>query len=88
MPLVTGLDGRLYEIPEDVLSKAQIADNAIADLGKLGDLPDAPPVVPVSSPQTIPQNVNVVGGKSPYVNVKPGPNNGVIIEVSPNPRQD
>ena len=27
MPLVTGLDGRVYEIPEDVLSKAQITDD-------------------------------------------------------------
>jgi hypothetical protein len=36
----------------------------------------------------LPPGVQVVGGgESPYVQVKPGPNNGVIIEVSPTPRQ-
>ena len=81
MPLVTALDGRVYEVSEELLEKSQIADNDVTKLDTMSDLPEAPPVVP--GPPPMPGRVQVSGGESPYVNVKPGPNNGVIIEVSP-----
>ena len=83
MPIVTALDGRTYEISAEILEKSQIPDDALTDLDPL---PEAPPVVP-GPPAQMPPGVQVVGGNgSQYVQVKPGPNNGVIIEVNANPQ--
>ena len=84
MPLVTALDGRVYEVSEEILDKSRIADDEVTKLDTLSELPEAPSVV---SGPPVPGAVRVVGGESPYVNVKPGPNNGVIIEVSTPPSQ-
>lgn len=73
MPLVTSLDGKVYELDEETLAKYQLADEDVQKLGLMPPLP-APPAEPPP----------VAGAaKQGIVRVRQGSDGSMLIDITP-----
>jgi hypothetical protein len=72
MPLVTGVDGKVYELDEETLAKYLIADEDVEKLGLLPPLP-GPPAEPFP----------VSGAAKQGVVVRQGPVGSMVIDIKP-----
>jgi hypothetical protein len=73
MPLVTGLDGKVYDLDEETLAKYRIADEDVQKLGLMPPLP-APPAEP--PPES-------GAAKQAVVRVRPGADGSISIDIRP-----
>jgi len=83
MATLESLDGKTYDVPEEVLARYRIGDATVTENTQHDDLPKAPP------PQTGWDNYGMEPAQSqiqglennPFVRVKKGQNNSMIINV-------
>ena len=73
MPLVSGLDGKVYNLDEETLAKYRIADEDVEKLGLIPPLP-APPATP--SPVS-------GAAKQGVVRVRQGSAGSMLIDIKP-----
>jgi hypothetical protein len=73
MPLVTSLDGKVYELDEETLAKYRIADEDVQKLGLMPPLP-APPASPAPASGA---------AKLGIVRVRRGPDGSMLIDITP-----
>ena len=79
MPRVTSLDGRVFEIEEELLEKSRVPEEKVKALSEIAPLPQAPPERELPPPP----GSRPRGGKSPWVNVQRVEGKGYVIEVRP-----
>lgn len=72
MPLVTSLDGKVYELDEETLAKYRLADEDVQKLGLMPPLP-APPAEPPPVSGAAKQGV---------VRVRQGPDGSMLIDFT------
>ena len=73
MPLVTTLDGKVYEVDEETLAKHRIPDEEVQKLGLMPPLPP-PPAEPPPVSDAAQQGI---------VRVRPGPGGSTLIDIVP-----
>ncbi len=85
MAQLESIDGKKYNVPDDVLARYKISDDKVGQLIQHDDLPVAPPPQegwdnynePMPPQQQMAQSLE----DNPFVRMQRGPNNELIINV-------
>lgn len=72
MPLVTSLDGKVYDLDEEILAKYCIPDDDVQKLGLLPPLPTTP---------ALPRQPSVAV-KQEVVRLRAGPVGSILIDIN------
>jgi len=82
MAQLESIDGKLYEIPDDVLARYRIGDDTVGQLRVAhDDLPVAPPPQEGWDAGEPPRKGEASLEDNPFVRTRRGPNNELIINV-------